>query len=186
MPLATSGSLSWSNLQTEFGGSGSTPLGAFRRGGGLVANHAANTNIPTSNTNIIMPNNFWGAEKNFSTTCTIAGSGNSGFGTETVVAGSFSQTQVGKSFSSTASATLQYLYDLYDTKGFPTYLATYLGFSGNHTGTWWSSINGVPRSGSGSFDGTFTEFVSSGGPAFPSKSPLDTASDPATIEIILS
>ena len=48
MVLQTSGPISLQDIQTEFGGSTPVSLNQYYRGGGLVPDIAANSNIPTS------------------------------------------------------------------------------------------------------------------------------------------
>lgn len=71
MPLPTSGAISFDNIRTEFSGS-EAPISNYVKGEGLVANHAANLVIPTSNSNISL-SSFYGAEKDFSCSLTEGG-----------------------------------------------------------------------------------------------------------------
>lgn len=57
--LPTSGALSLSNIQTEFGGSNPISLSEYYRSGGLVPNNLANASIPTSS--LISVSDFYGS-----------------------------------------------------------------------------------------------------------------------------
>lgn len=59
MALQTSGAISLLNIATEFGGTSPHSLSEYYRGGGLVPNTPANTNVPTSG--VISLSNFYGA-----------------------------------------------------------------------------------------------------------------------------
>lgn len=59
MPLQNSGAISLLNIATEFGGSAPHSINEYYRGGGLVPNTPANSNIPTSGT--ISFSQFYGA-----------------------------------------------------------------------------------------------------------------------------
>lgn len=59
MALQTSGAISLLNIATEFGGTAPHSLSEYYRGGGLVPNTPANTNVPTSG--VISLSNFYGA-----------------------------------------------------------------------------------------------------------------------------
>ena len=59
MTLPSSGAISINSLVGEYGGSAPHSLSEYYKGGGLVANHANNPNVPTSGT--ISLSNFYGA-----------------------------------------------------------------------------------------------------------------------------
>src|SRR6185312_7251189 len=61
MTLPSSGPLSFSALQGEFGGSNPISLSEYYRGGGLVPNISANSSVPTSG--IAHLSNFYGTKK---------------------------------------------------------------------------------------------------------------------------
>lgn len=52
MPLQASGTIKFSEIQTEFGGTNPISLSEYVRGGGLVPDETVNNAIPTSNSNI--------------------------------------------------------------------------------------------------------------------------------------
>lgn len=58
-PLQTSGAISLENIRAEFGGGYPIQLSQYYRGGGLVPNIGANSNVPTSGA--ISLSNFYGA-----------------------------------------------------------------------------------------------------------------------------
>lgn len=66
MALQSSGAISLSDIQTEFGGSNPISLSEYYRGGSYVTDN--NTSVPTSGT--ITMSNFYGAVKQFSHTIT--------------------------------------------------------------------------------------------------------------------
>lgn len=160
MPLPTSGSLSFSQIRDEFNASGSVAISDFRRGAGLVRNHAANTNIPTSSSNIIVPNNFYGASRVFITTGTANANG------DWIEVTSFSSTQIGKSESNTTTAPLFRVRDVFftDEKSGFFYLFTQFTVSGSHTGSWFTSVTctntgrSASRGDNGSTSGGLTTF----------------------------
>ena len=59
MTIVSSGPISINSLVGEYGGSAPHSLSEYYRGGGLVANHSNNANVPTSGT--ISLSNFYGA-----------------------------------------------------------------------------------------------------------------------------
>tara|TARA_B100001093_G_C26842053_1_gene1020998 strand:- start:1404 stop:2117 length:714 start_codon:yes stop_codon:yes gene_type:complete len=61
MPLQTSGAISLSNIQSEFGGSNPISISEYIRGGSLVPNTAANSDIPTSLSNISFSDFYGGS-----------------------------------------------------------------------------------------------------------------------------
>lgn len=156
MTLQISGAISLNDIRTEFWGSGNTsPVGmaSFNRGGGFVASHWSNANIPTSDSNLEFLD-FYGAAKNFKTVITpgsgtivapvgIAGGPANGYVSSAISStsfGSISQSQIGKSRSGTASVTLLMACQQAVTppkEGTPTYY-TLIGVSGDQTSwtTW--------------------------------------------------
>ena len=60
MPLQTSGAISLSNIQSEFGGSNPISISEYVRGGSLVPDTPANSAIPTSLSNISF-SDFYGS-----------------------------------------------------------------------------------------------------------------------------
>lgn len=58
MPLQTSGAISLSNIQSEFGGQNPISISEYYRGGGAVPNSTVNNSIPTSGQ--ISLSNFYG------------------------------------------------------------------------------------------------------------------------------
>lgn len=50
MPIPDTGTVSLADIQTEFGGSNPISMGEYYKGGGIVQNNAANTDIPSSGT----------------------------------------------------------------------------------------------------------------------------------------
>lgn len=76
MPLPTSGSLSLSSVQTEFGGSAPTALSEYYRGGSNVPSESSG--IPTSG--VIAFSDFRGASNVVSMTYEIIGAGGEGAG----------------------------------------------------------------------------------------------------------
>jgi hypothetical protein len=192
--LTTSAPLKLSDIKTQFGGA--STLYGYRRGGGLVASHAENAGISTTNPHILQ---FLGAGQNFEsaggatpwTKGTMTGGAASGGGGYTLVVvdtyagvnqsgfwvgftggapasgdvvGSYYN--VGQSYSSTAVAALNGAYDwVQQQTQYPTATVTQTGiaslitFSGNVTGTWWTSVtvNGVnkTRSSASNTSGTY-------------------------------
>ena len=71
MTLPSSGTLSLSSIQGEFGGSNPISLSEYYRNGPLVPSYPANTGIPTSGT--ISINNFYGATNTAPANTTFAG-----------------------------------------------------------------------------------------------------------------
>lgn len=69
MALQSSGAISLNDIQTTFGGTDPISLSEYNRGGGLVANHGINLNIPTTDLNLQV-SDFYGAGKNYKTTIT--------------------------------------------------------------------------------------------------------------------
>ena len=59
MALPSSGAISWSMIQTEFGGSNPINISEYYRGGALVPNTAANAAVPTAGA--IKASDFYGA-----------------------------------------------------------------------------------------------------------------------------
>lgn len=59
MTIVSSGAISIQSLVGEYGGSAPHALSEYYKGGGLVANHSNNPNVPTSGT--ISLSNFYGA-----------------------------------------------------------------------------------------------------------------------------
>lgn len=89
-------------------------LTGYKRGNGAVANHAANQNIPTSNTNLSI-SDFSGTESNFSATITV---GNDGLGLDVgsygyyqSSYGSVNRTQIGLSKSSLDTTNLKAIFE---------------------------------------------------------------------------
>lgn len=74
MAIPSSGTISFTNLQTEFGGSNPIGINEYYRGGGLVPNSSSNTNVPTSGT--ISLSNFYGAQNRNTIAITISSSTN--------------------------------------------------------------------------------------------------------------
>ncbi len=76
MALPSSGAISFDNLRTEYGNTGSIALSEMYRGGSFVLNHSNNGNVPTSGT--ISLSNFYGQSNtapNWSMTLTIGSPG---------------------------------------------------------------------------------------------------------------
>lgn len=57
MVLPASGTISWNDIQNEFGGSNPISINEYYKGGSLVPNHPGHNSIPTSGT--ISANNFY-------------------------------------------------------------------------------------------------------------------------------
>lgn len=75
MTLPSSGAISINSLVGEYGGSAPHSMSEYYRGGGLVANHSNNGNVPTSGT--ISLSNFYGQNNTapYDNTYTINGGG---------------------------------------------------------------------------------------------------------------
>ena len=74
MALQSSGAISFDNLRTEYGNTGSIALSEMYKGGSFVLNHSNNPNVPTSGA--IAMSNFYGANNtapSWSTTMTVGG-----------------------------------------------------------------------------------------------------------------
>lgn len=139
MPLPTSGALSYSQIRTEFSQTGAVSISAYRRGAGIVPNHTANASIPTSNSNIAV-GNFYGAELPFTCDITEGGSQAEFFaGFSDGVIGSVNRDGIGKSVSNLDQVTFIEFVDTYDFKT-NNYEFTSFKVSGDHTGSWWSTI----------------------------------------------
>ena len=69
MTLQSSGAISLDDIQTTFGGTSPISLSEYNRGGGLVASHGINMNIPATDSNLQL-SDFYSAGKNFKTTVT--------------------------------------------------------------------------------------------------------------------
>lgn len=74
MPLPSSGPLSFSDLQSQFGGTNPISLSEYYRGGSFVTNTAVNNTIPTAGT--ITLNNFYNTYGRVPVSITIAASSN--------------------------------------------------------------------------------------------------------------
>ena len=59
MTIVSSGAISINSLVGEYGGSAPHAMNEYYRGGGLVANHSNNGNVPTSG--VIQLDDFYGA-----------------------------------------------------------------------------------------------------------------------------
>lgn len=62
MAIKTSGTLSFSEIQSEFGGSNPISMSEYIRGGSLVPNSGSNGNIPTTTSNMRV-SQFYGAAR---------------------------------------------------------------------------------------------------------------------------
>lgn len=145
---ASSGNpLTLNEIKSQF--SGASNLAAYKLGGGYVANHGNNSAIPSTGT--IRSLHFLGTSKSFEPTLTTGSADTGGYapflcGFNSGSYGSLSITQIGKSKSTTTSATVTSIREEFSTYfDFPTstlYETTtaYLVFSGNHTGTWWTEL----------------------------------------------
>ena len=71
MTIVSSGAISINSLVSEYGGSAPHSLSEYYRGGGLVANHSNNGNVPTSGT--ISLSNFYGQNNTSPSNFTCAG-----------------------------------------------------------------------------------------------------------------
>jgi len=74
MPLPSSGPLSFSDLQSQFGGTNPISLSEYYRGGGFVTNTAVNNTIPTSG--VIALANFYNTYGRVPISVTISSSSN--------------------------------------------------------------------------------------------------------------
>ena len=165
MSLQTSASaanpLTINELKTEFTGPTPSKLSDYYVGAGYVANHENNSSIPSSGRINIL--NFLGADVDFESNTYTDGqyiidqgtttglpfpdyvySGvctNIDFGSSWGTMGSINL--IGKSKSATTQVTIEEIFDFTDT--FSSW--GQFGVTGNHTGTWWTSItaNGVTK-----------------------------------------
>ena len=80
MTLPNSGSLAFSQIQSEFGGSNPISLSEYYRGGSLVPNHGNTSNIPTSGQ--ISVSQFYGTSQQAPVDTNVGGASaqNNGFG----------------------------------------------------------------------------------------------------------
>lgn len=167
MALPSSGTLSLSQIKTEFGG-GATFFN-YHRGQAYVPNHTANSPIPTAGT--ISIQQFYSTERNF--TCTVVNTGDftSINGYLSPSYGSASRVGIGTSGSSTNQTQFTGIFDYYlDLGSGPIYINSQFIVSGNNTGTWWSTINlgayTITRPDSGNYDGSYTTWYFNTGPYF--------------------
>lgn len=82
MAMPASGTIAFSDFQTTFSTSGAVSISSYNRGGGIVANHGVNINVPTTDNNLSM-SDFYGAAKNFKVTITSSANTPSGTQTDT-------------------------------------------------------------------------------------------------------
>lgn len=167
MTLPSSGTLSMSQIKTEF--TGPNNLRSYLIGGGYVANHENNSGVPTSGT--ITVRNLLGKSVNFISDTYTKDSILVPRGTTTGIPYSYSYTGVsavtdagspwggsaggtfgtfgsinlvGKAKNATTQVTIESFFDWYDGLGAD---AGVIEFTGNHTGTWWTTIvsNGITK-----------------------------------------
>lgn len=82
MAMPESGAISFANLQSTFTTSGAVSISSYNRGGGIIANHGVNINVPATDNNLSM-SDFYGAAKNFKVTITSSANTPSGTQTDT-------------------------------------------------------------------------------------------------------
>lgn len=171
MPLPNSGTISLSQIISEF--SGPNNLNSYRRGQGYVKSHSQNASITSASSGggSISGQQFYGALKNFQCSMSIGTDFSSIYGYLSGSYGSASPTGIGTSASSTNQTTFYGWYDVYGDVGFgPTYFSTQFIVSGNQTGTWWSTISWssitLSRPDSGSYSGGYTTWTWLSGPYF--------------------
>ena len=147
MTLPSSGTLSLSSIQGEFGGSNPISLSEYYRNGPLVPNFPANTGIPTSGT--ISINNIYGATNTGPTNTTFAGTAG-----QFTTGGKASSTETG---IRTYGSTIGSFSDNSVILGGPTYTVTcfyssasfvitmsFFSVSGNNTATSNRTVSGAP------------------------------------------
>lgn len=184
------GSTKFSTLRTEFSSyTGSVILSKYRIGNGFTANHENNSGLATTNSNL-KTSDWWRKDKDYESNAGMGYTGSASwipgsYSSIPTSTGGFSTTTegidpinfvigtkgvidvVGSSKSSTAQTTIRAIYTQYDTINFggtQTATRAFVLFSGNVTGTWWTSItvNGstvnrtAANAPTGTFDGTDT------------------------------
>lgn len=153
MPLPASGTISINSLVGEYGGSAPHSINEYYKGGGLVANHSNNGNVPTSGT--ISLTNFHGqsntspADTQISFTSgsyQVPGAkyGDTEYGVNARPVGSWSD----QSFTNSSGSTTFTMVEFYHIV---TTLAStgYVCVSGNYHNQTWQSISG--------YNGAFTD-----------------------------
>lgn len=149
MTLQSSGAISLSNIASEMGGSTPHSLSEYYKGGGLVANHSNNPNVPTSGT--ISLSNFYGANNtapgasSHNHALVVGNGGNTilgpvGFSKINTTYGSLSNNPQPSILTTGLRMDIQYAYwDLLCNKA--TFYMRYTALAGPTDGTGWSAIN---------------------------------------------
>ena len=166
MTLPASGTISINSLVGEYGGSAPHSMSEYYRGGGLVANHSNNANVPTSGT--ISLSNFHGQDNTAPSvtdnqvTINLTGSysvptskyGDVQYGVNGIV-GSFSDSSFTNS-AGTATYTMTKIYQNINS----IISNQYVEVSGNYNGVTWASAFGYS---SMNFSSGGTTYVTLGG-----------------------
>ena len=147
MTLQSSGAISLSNIASEMGGSTPHSLSEYYKGGGLVANHSNNPNVPTSGT--ISLSNFYGANNtapgatSHNHALVVGNGGNvilGPVGYQQNLYGSLSNNPQSIALTTGLRMNIVYAYwDLMCNKA--TFYMRYTALAGPADGTGWSAIN---------------------------------------------
>ena len=158
MTIVSSGAISINSLVGEYGGSAPHAMNEYYRGGGLVANHSNNANVPTSGT--IQLDDFYGANNtspaptsySYSMTVGSGGTGVRGFFSGTSGGGSLSPNPQSTAFSSGFNPTIDQWSSVFTTTKAGTVTFTlFLVALGHIANSGWTSFtvpSGISSTGS--------------------------------------
>ena len=156
MTIVSSGAISINSLVGEYGGSAPHAMNEYYRGGGLVANHSNNGNVPTSG--VIQLDDFYGANNtspaptsySYGITLGTSGQGSDGFSSGNF--GSLSNNPQSTAFAGGFNPTITELSTLTSlNKAAQNEYSFFLRVSGNISNSGWTSItvpSGITNSSS--------------------------------------
>ena len=156
MTIVSSGAISINSLVGEYGGSAPHAMNEYYRGGGLVANHSNNGNVPTSG--VIQLDDFYGANNtspaptsySYGITLGTSGQGSDGFSSSNF--GSLSNNPQSTAFAGGFNPTITELSTLTSlNKAAQNEYSFFLRVSGNISNSGWTSItvpSGITNSSS--------------------------------------
>ena len=158
MTIVSSGAISINSLVGEYGGSAPHAMNEYYRGGGLVANHSNNGNVPTSG--VIQLDDFYGANNtspaptsySYGITLGTTGTGSSGFLSGAGGYGSLSNNPQSTAFAGGFNPTIKELStNTSVTKAGQNSYSFFLRVNGNLSNSGWTSItvpSGITNSSS--------------------------------------
>tara|TARA_B100000123_G_scaffold6404_1_gene4777 strand:+ start:789 stop:1403 length:615 start_codon:yes stop_codon:yes gene_type:complete len=158
MTIVSSGAISINSLVGEYGGSAPHAMNEYYRGGGLVANHSNNGNVPTSG--VIQLDDFYGANNtspaptsySYGITLGSPGGGRAGFASGSGGFGSLSNNPQSTAFAGGFNPTITELSTLTSlNKAAQNEYSFFLRVSGNISNSGWTSItvpSGITNSSS--------------------------------------